>query len=269
MNINKLLFFGFSIIILFVTSAAYLTYQMTQNSILEFNHSIHQQYKKHNLVLEMQLPARSYTMHMQQAILTDDPFDRDQIIMQGHGFASQYNLVRADFMLIMNDYDKKWLEGLDDITDQISEASKKVLRLQDTGHKQEAIRLLRAVVFPLTEVFSAHVSSYAIKLEGVLAKKLLDEEEQLNALVLKISVMTALVVLLSLFIVFYITRKIQLMTKELCSLNASLENRVNERTNDLQQVQEELIKQNDKLREVSIKDALTGVYNRFGLREKL
>ncbi|WP_019556779.1 hypothetical protein [Thiomicrorhabdus arctica] len=105
MNIKRQLLLGFSLIILLVSLAAYTTFEMTKESSETFNSALSQQYKKQNSILKMQLSGRSYTLHVQQAILTEDVFDRDEIIMLSYLYARTYNQNRAEFETIMNETD--------------------------------------------------------------------------------------------------------------------------------------------------------------------
>lgn len=269
MNIKRQLFLGFSLIILLVSLAAYVTFHMTKKSSETFNSALSQQYDKQNLILKMQLSGRSYTMHVQQALLTDDVFDRDEIIMLSYRYGRIYNQNRAEFMKIMNAKDAKWLEGLNAITRKVSAGTEEALTLLVGGQSDAAIGLMQNVVFPLSRAFQEQVTWYGDEQEAIFKDKLAQEDMLLSDLVLKVAIISVVVILLSIGIAVFVGRRIQNLASELQSINHSLEDRVDERTSALKFTQEELLKKNEYLQQVSREDGLTGLFNRLGINEAL
>ncbi len=269
MNIKRQLFIGFSLIILLVSLAAYVTFQMTKKSSETFSSALSQQYDKQNLILKMQLSGRSYTMHVQQALLTDDAFDRDEIIMLSYRYGRLYNQNRTEFKKIMNATDAMWLEGLNEITRKVSAGTEGALTLLVDGQNDAAIGLMQNVVFPLSRAFQEQVTWYADVQEKIFKDKLTQEDILLSDLVLKVAIISVVVILLSIGIAVFVGRRIQNLASELQAVNHSLEDRVNARTAALKFTEEELLKKNEYLQQVSREDGLTGIFNRLGINEAL
>ncbi len=269
MNIKRLLFIGFSIIIFLVSLAAFITYQMARDSSHTFNTALNEQYEKQNLILKMQFPARSYTLHIQQAILAQDEFDRDEMIMLAYHFGRTYDERRADFMKVMNANDVKWLTGLDFITTRVNAATTEILKVLSEGDVEKSASLVHKRVFPLTREFEVYVKSYADGQEAIFKEKLAQEDVLLDELVHKVVIISLFVILISMGIAWLVGRRIQSLADELLALNGTLEQRVEVRTQALKRTQEKLIKKNKHLKQVSREDALTGTLNRLGVREIL
>ncbi len=269
MNIKRQLLLGFSLIILLVSLAAYTTFEMTKESSETFNSALSQQYKKQNSILKMQLSGRSYTLHVQQAILTEDVFDRDEIIMLSYLYARTYNQNRAEFETIMNETDFTWLEGLNAITRKVSAGTEEALTLLVDGQNDVAIELMQKVVFPLSGAFQKQVTWYADAQEAIFKHKLNQEDKLLSDLVFNVATISVVVILVSIGVAVFVGRRIQILANELESSNQDLEGRVNVRTAALKLTQEKLLEKNKYLKQVSREDGLTGVFNRLGISEVL
>lgn len=217
-----------------------------------------------HLAHTMRNVSRERSMLLLAMTQTKDAFDRDDIYMKMSVQADKYLVAREK--MFKTDLSSEEFEAFEQQHQQTIKAviqQKKVLRLLEEDQFLASQKLLLEHAIPVQNESLALLDKYIDWQQKNSSKVLDDASSKFDLALRNIIVFTIAGILLSIFIAYYVIRKVNLTIgdqikaeKELVVLNDNLEMRIEERTSELKEV-------NEKLQHLASYDATTELPNRI------
>jgi len=230
------LYFGFStilVLVLMLSTASYLFVGYLQQDIESV---VKKNLLKIQLATEMRVAGRERTLNLYHMLFEKDVFERDEIAKEIAHLRYEVNQAKEQLEALIDDEDRAVFDSaIASITDVVPHQLK-VIELAMNEEDEAAREILNNEVLTIQgDVFKSLDNLYAFqtKLADKTANEALAKQKNIRLIIL---LATFVITIISILVAVYAIRSEQKDRRHLKLLNETLETRVNERT---QQVEEE------------------------------
>ena len=229
--------------------------------------------QKMHINSELMELARSRTRIVSEIIYIDDIFEQDELNMQLDSHAGRFAQLRTELLeQPLTAEEKTQIKINDSMAALILPAQREAVELvmhESVSDKEKASKILFDTVLPgqqkMIESFARLIDIEQRRIAQLTQKSheaLLEIEKHIKSVVSTALVMAVLLSTVIFLRVRFIQQTLRKSNEQLEKMNASLEHKIDERTKELSVL-------NERLKEVSERDELTGLYNRRKFNEFL
>ena len=229
--------------------------------------------RKMQLNSELMELARSRTRIVSEIIYIDDIFVQDELNMQLDSLAGRFAQLRTQLLeQPLTEEEKALIKLNDSMVPQILPAQREAVELvmhESITDKEKARQLLFDIVLPgqqkMIESFTRLIEIEQRRIEELTLQShqaLLEIDKHIKSVVSTALIMAVLLSTVTFLRVRFIQQTLRQSNEQLEKMNVDLEHKIDERTKELSVL-------NQRLKEVSERDELTGLYNRRKFNEFL
>ena len=266
---TRLLTYGFIVILIMMISLAIISFYYSNNSTSSVNLAVIHQLEKINLINELSTIVHNRTQFTQSMLLDNDSLSNPQAGSEFNRFTNTYVENRHRLLPLLTSREKVVMLTIDRLDQDIAHLNKQISILLADGNRSEASNILLQQVLPETTSLLANLSdlgqSQRLEVQGVLITTGSDAEENQTQLI----VYAVFSVFLSLVVAMLAVWYSQKLSTQLQEMNSYLEEKVDERTESLLDMQKGLLEDNTELTRLALTDSLTGLSNRAHMSEIL
>ena len=259
---TRLLPLGFAVIILMMVVLTSLGVLRMQQNIRLMEEVVTQNNVKVDLVRNMYVAARERSILLLKMMVLEDPFERDEMFLEFNGMATRFVKARAALLETqLDEHETKLLKQQDAITSVVAPLQNSIADMMVVEDMKQAREKLLEEAIPGQDQVLAGLNQVLVY-EQDKARMALENASAVVAETIRLMYISAsLVIFLSLVIAVYVVRKTRRDERLLIDARDNLENKVEERTRQLQQAYEDL-----KQHEAEIEDKnreLTSLSNKL------
>ena len=250
---------------------------------LSYNHFLNQQERvlieqeiesrKMHLNSELMELARSRTRIVSEIIYIDDIFEQDELNIKLDSLAGRFAQLRIQLLeQPLSDEEKALIKLNDSMVPQILPAQREAVELvmhESVTDKEKARQILFDTVLPgqqkMIESFARLIDIEQHRIADLTQQSheaLLDIEKHIKSVVSTALIMAVVLSTVIFLRARFIQQSLRQSNEQLEKMNVDLEHKIEERTKELSVL-------NERLKEVSERDELTGLYNRRKFNEFL
>jgi len=229
--------------------------------------------KKMHINSELMELARSRTRIVSEIIYIDDIFKQDELNIQLDSYAGRFAQLRSQLLeLPLTEEEKALIRMNDSMVPLILPAQREAVELvmhESVTDKEKAQQILFDTVLPgqqkMIESFAKLIDIEQHRIAELTLQSheaLLEIEKHTKSIVSTALIMAVLLSTVIFLRVRFIEQTLRHSNEQLEKMNVDLEHKIGERTKELSVL-------NEKLKEVSERDELTGLYNRRKFNEFL
>ena len=259
---TRLLAFGFVVILMMMISLALIAFYYSSSSSNSVNLTVPRQLEKINLINELSTIIHNRTRYMQSMLLNEDESIDAQALSTFNRFKGTYDETRNRLLPLLAPRERDIMLAIDILDRDISELNQQVSILFMNGSRTRAGIILLSNVLPKTAPLLAHLSELTqaqrLDVQKVLLIAATDAEEKQN----QFAMYAVFSILVSLGVAIMAVWYGQKLSVQLEEINRYLEEKVEERTEDLLVTQRELLEDNTELARLALTDSVTGLSNR-------
>lgn len=272
-NANKTrqyLSISFSIIIILILITTVVSFKYlssVQNHIIQI---IETQNKQIDLMHKLRSISRERILKLQALTTVTDSFKKDSYIMQFHTLGGLFLEIRQELLKTrLNEDEKKLLEIQREIARNVVSSQYRIIELVENGENQKALKYLVNNTVPMQNQNISYMDQFIVYQthENQFIKS--DSEKKIKSSYIIVASLTGLSILLIIILAYIVTRHITKIVNLLSSFaeqykntalkltiaHNSLEQKVKEKTHELQQA-------NEHLKHIAGHDSLTELPNR-------
>jgi diguanylate cyclase (GGDEF)-like protein len=266
---TRLLAYGFIVILMMMISLAIISIYYSKNASSSVNLAVIQQLEKINLINELSTTVHNRTQFTQSMLIESDSLSNPQTGSEFSRFTNAYVETRHRLLPLLIPREKEAMLTIDRLDQDIAHLNKQVSILLANGNRSEAGNVLLQQVLPETTSLLAHLSdlsqSQRLEVQGVLLTTGKNAEENQTQLI----VYAVFSVFVSLAVAILAVWYSQKLSTQLQEMNSYLEEKVDERTESLLDMQKGLLEDNTELTRLALTDSLTGLSNRAHMSDIL
>ena len=259
---TKLLAFGFIVILMMMISLALIAFYYSSTTSDSVNLTVTRKLEKINLINELSTVIHNRTRYMQSMLMNEDASVDARALSDFNRFNGSYDETRERLMPLLAPREREIMLSIDILDHEISELNQQVSVLFMNGSRTEAGNILLSSVLPKTAPLLAHLSELTqaqrLDVQKALLVAATDAEDNQNQFVMY-AVFSILVSLGVAIMAVWYGQKLSVQLEE---INRYLEEKVEERTEDLLVTQRELLEDNTELARLALTDSVTGLSNR-------
>ncbi|MDX1795301.1 MAG: diguanylate cyclase [Hydrogenovibrio sp.] len=272
LNSNNLLIIStFLLILMMVAILVFASQKLTTDTLNKASQVIDLQYQKLHNLLNLHISGQNRTVDLELLMLLDDAFDQDRALMSFYRNGHNYTLYRNQLAkLIGNDpSENRWLEQINAMARKTGPLQDKIATMAMDGKLEQSKHLLESQNIPQLNAFSQKVNDFSHYQEDETRRLIGESKMKIDHIMTQITALAIFLVLISMLFAIMIARKFKIINNELKQTNVLLEKKVQARTKELTQIQDDLLKKNRILEELSSTDPLTQLYNRLKIEQIL
>jgi diguanylate cyclase (GGDEF)-like protein len=259
---TRLLAFGFIVILMMMISLALIAFYYSSSSSDSVNLTVTRKLEKINLINELSTIIHNRTRYMQSMLLNEDESVDAQALSEFTRFNGSYDETRERLLPLLAPREREIMLSIDILDQEISELNQRVSILFMNGSRTEAGNILLSSVLPKTAPLLAHLSELTqaqrLDVQKALLVAATDAEENQSQFVMY----AVFSILVSLGVAIMAVWYGQKLSAQLEEINRYLEEKIEERTEDLLVTQRELLDDNTELARLALTDSVTGLSNR-------
>ena len=259
---TRLLAFGFVVILMMMISLALIAFYYSSSSSNSVNLTVTRQLEKINLINELSTIIHNRTRYMQSMLLNEDESFDAQALSTFNRFKGTYDETRNRLLPLLAPRERDIMLAIDILDRDISELNQQVSILFMNGSRTRAGIILLSNVLPKTAPLLAHLSELTqaqrLDVQKVLLMAATDAEEKQN----RFAMYAVFSILVSLGVAIMAVWYGQKLSAQLEDINHYLEEKIEERTENLLETQKGLLEDNTELARLALTDSVTGLSNR-------
>ena len=259
---TKLLAFGFIVILMMMISLALIAFYYSSTTSDSVNLTVTRKLEKINLINELSTVIHNRTRYMQSMLMNEDASVDARALSDFNRFNGSYDETRERLLPLLAPREREIMLSIDILDHEISELNQQVSVLFMNGSRTEAGNILLSRVLPKTAPLLAHLSELTqaqrLDVQKTLLVAATDAENNQNQFVMY----AVFSILVSLGVAIMAVWYGQKLSAQLEEINRYLEEKVEERTEDLLVTQRELLEDNTELARLALTDSVTGLSNR-------
>jgi diguanylate cyclase (GGDEF)-like protein len=218
--------------------------------------------EKINLINELSTVVHNRTRYMQSMLMNEDASVDARALSDFNRFNGTYDETRERLLPLLAPREREIMLTIDILDHEISELNQQVSVLFMNGSRTEAGNILLSDVLPKTAPLLAHLSELTqaqrLDVQKALLVAATDAEENQN----QFAMYAVFSILVSLGVAIMAVWYGQKLSAQLEEINRYLEEKIEERTEDLLVTQRELLEDNTELARLALTDSVTGLSNR-------
>ena len=266
---TRLLAFGFVVILMMMISLALIAFYYSSSSSNSVNLTVTRQLEKINLINELSTIIHNRTRYMQSMLLNEDESIDAQALSTFNRFNGTYDETRNRLLPLLAPRERDIMLAIDILDHDISELNQQVSILFMNGSRTRAGIILLSNVLPKTAPLLAHLSELTqaqrLDVQKVLLMAATDAEEKQN----QFAMYAVFSILVSLGVAIMAVWYGQKLSAQLEDINHYLEEKIEERTENLLETQKGLLEDNTELARLALTDSVTGLSNRMHMGQIL
>jgi diguanylate cyclase (GGDEF)-like protein len=266
---TRLLAFGFVVILMMMISLALIAFYYSTSSSNSVNLTVTRQLEKINLINELSTIIHNRTRYMQSMLLNEDESIDAQALSTFNRFNGSYDETRNRLLPLLAPRERDIMLAIDILDRDISELNQQVSILFMNGSRTRAGIILLSNVLPKTAPLLAHLSELTQAQRLDVQKAILiaatDAEEKQN----QFAMYAVFSILVSLGVAIMAVWYGQKLSAQLEDINHYLEEKIEERTENLLETQKGLLEDNTELTRLALTDSVTGLSNRMHMGQIL
>jgi diguanylate cyclase (GGDEF)-like protein len=259
---TRLLAFGFIVILMMMISLALIAFYYNSSTSDSVNLTVTRKLEKINLINELSTVIHNRTRYMQSMLMNEDASVDARALSDFNRFNGSYDETRERLLPLLAPREREIMLTIDILDHEISELNQQVSVLFMNGSRTAAGNILLSDVLPKTAPLLAHLSELTqaqrLDVQKVLLVAATDAEENQ----IQFAMYAVFSILVSLGVAVMAVWYGQKLSAQLEEINRYLEEKVEERTEDLLVTQRELLEDNTELARLALTDSVTGLSNR-------
>lgn len=276
MNLRSVNFFstlvgiGLFLVVVLIIVLVVVAQQLTQVTIDRSSQMVEHQQKKLNHLMNLHIAGQSRTIHLQQMVLSNDPIDQNEALIQFYQNASDYMTHREQIGALIdnNPFEIQWFAELFEMARTTGPLQSHIAQLA-MQQPQQATDLLNRDGMAQLYAFTQKIQDFSSYQEQAIHNAIAQSRQNIDQLMRTVLGLAITLIVVSLVFALIIIKKFNSINQALRLANDQLEDHVKERTAELVQAQNELLDKNRALEKMSSTDSLTGLYNRFKMDQFL
>jgi len=266
---TRLLAYGFIVILMMMISLAVISFHYSTNSSSSVNLTVIHQMEKINLITELSTIVHNRTQFTQSMLLDNNKLGNPQSGSDFNRFTKDYVETQHRLLPLLTSREKEVMLTIDRLDQDIAHLNKQISIALADHSRAEAGNILLQQVLPKTNSLLAHLSdlsqSQRLEVQSALLTTGSDTEENRTQLILY-AVFSIIVSLAVAILAVWYSQK---LSTQLQDMNSYLEEKVEERTESLLDMQKGLLEDNTELSRLALTDSLTGLSNRAHMSDIL
>ncbi len=259
---TRLLAFGFIVILMMMISLALIAFYYSTSGNHAVNLTITRQLEKISLINELSTVVHNRTRFMQSMLLNEDDSIVAGALSNFNRFSGSYNETRQRLLPLLEPREREIMHTIDILDREISELNQQVSILFMQGSRAQAGNILLSNVLPKTAPLLAQLSELTqaqrLDVQKALLMASTDAEEHQS----HFAGYAIFSILISLGIAILAVWYGKKLSDQLVEINLYLEEKLEERTEDLLETQKGLMQDNTELARLALTDSVTGLSNR-------
>jgi diguanylate cyclase (GGDEF)-like protein len=259
---TRLLAFGFIVILMMMISLALIAFYYSSSTSDSVSLTVTRKLEKINLINELSTVVHNRTRYMQSMLMNEDASVDARALSDFNRFNGTYDETRDRLLPLLAPREREIMLTIDILDHEISELNQQVSVLFMNGSRTEAGNILLSDVLPKTAPLLAHLSELTqaqrLDVQKALLVAATDAEENQN----QFAMYAVFSILVSLGVAIMAVWYGQKLSAQLEEINRYLEEKIEERTEDLLVTQRELLEDNTELARLALTDSVTGLSNR-------
>ncbi|MCP4186243.1 MAG: GGDEF domain-containing protein [Gammaproteobacteria bacterium] len=272
-NPVRIFVYGLATLLVLMSVLAIFTYLISNGSITSTNLAVASQLEKINLTQALSTVINNRTRFIQLMLLQEENLANTEEWLSYNRFEAEYGDIREKMTPFIDGKETQTMLVIDKHNQEISELVQQVSVLFLNGSRREATEVLLEDVLPRTGMQFTQLSQLIKEQQQAAEQTTLiasQQIEQNRSQILTFSIVAILTSLVVACLTIYFGLKLSnQLSSQFEEMNDYLEDRVNERTESLLDVQKELIEDNNELARLASTDNLTGLSNRNHMSEIL
>ncbi len=250
-------------------SLALIAFYYSTSSSNSVNLTVTRQLEKINLINELSTIIHNRTRYMQSMLLNEDESIDAQALSTFNRFNGSYDETRNRLLPLLAPRERDIMLAIDILDRDISELNQQVSILFMNGSRTRAGIILLSNGLPKTAPLLAHLSELTqaqrLDVQKALLMAATDAEEKQN----QFAIYAVFSIMVSLGVAIMAVWYGQKLSAQLEDINHYLEEKIEERTENLLETQKGLLEDNTELARLALTDSVTGLSNRMHMGQIL